>query len=74
MARKMDHVIDSLERHLARDSDATLALRLHLPIRWDPFLTEVRTLADLYHHATWHFDFHCDQLTLAAQDWWRARD
>lgn len=64
MVRKMDQVIDSLERHLDRDSDATLARRMHFPVRWDPFFTEVMTLGDVYHYATQHFDFHHQQLTL----------
>lgn len=66
IVRTMDHVIDSLERHLDRDSEATLASRMHFPARWDPFFTDVMTLADLYHYGTQHFDFHRRQLTLPA--------
>ena len=60
----MDQVIDSLQRHLDRESDAALTRRMHFPVRWDPFFTEVMTLADAYHYATLHFDFHRQQLTL----------
>jgi hypothetical protein len=64
MGRKMDQVIDSLERHLDQETDSALARRMHFPIRWDPFFTEAMTLADVYHYATQHFDFHCQQLTI----------
>jgi hypothetical protein len=68
MGRKMDQVIDSLERHLDHESEAALARRMHFPVRWDPFFTEVMTLADVYHYATQHFDFHRQQLTLDSRD------
>jgi len=68
MSRKMDRVIDSLQRHLDRDSDAALAIRMHFPTRWDPFFTDVMTLADVYHYATQHFDYHRQQLTLMSSD------
>jgi hypothetical protein len=68
MGRWMDRVIDSLQHHLDRDSDATLALKMHFPTRWDPFFTDVMTLADVYHYATQHFDYHRHQLTLTAQN------
>ena len=67
MGPKMDQVIDSLERHLDEESDAVLARRMHFPLRWDPFFTEVMTLAEVYHYATEHFDFHRQQLTLNGQ-------
>lgn len=63
MGRKMNQVIDSLERQLDRESDAALALRMHFPTRWDPFFRDVMTLADVYHYATQHFDFHRQQLS-----------
>jgi hypothetical protein len=68
MGRTMDRVIDSLERHLDRESDAALAGRMHFPLRWDPFFTEVMTLTDVYHDATVHFEFHRQQLTLSSPD------
>lgn len=68
MGRAMDRVIDSLERHLDRETDAALALRMHFPTRWDPFFRDVMTLADVYHYATQHFDFHSRQLTLSRPD------
>jgi hypothetical protein len=64
MGRAMDRVIASLERRLDRESDASLALRMHFPPRWDPFFAEVMTLADVYHYASQHFEFHRQQLTL----------
>ena len=64
MGRKMDRVIASLQRHLEQETDDALALRMHFPTRWDPFFTEVMTLADVYHYATQHFTYHEQQLTL----------
>lgn len=65
MVRAMDKVVASLQHHLDRDSDAALERRMHFPVHWDPFFTEVMTLADVYHYATVHFDFHRRQLTLS---------
>jgi DinB superfamily len=64
MGRKMDRVIASMQRHLEHETDDTLALRMHFPTRWDPFFTELMTLADVYHYATQHFTYHRQQLTL----------
>ncbi len=68
MGRAMDRVIASLQRHLDGESDAALARRMHFPVRWDPFFTDVMTLADVYHYATVHFEFHRQQLTLSDPD------
>jgi hypothetical protein len=67
MGRKMDQVIDSLERHLDRETDSALARRMHFPVRWDPFFTDAMTLADVYHYATQHYDFHRQQLTVSGR-------
>jgi DinB superfamily len=64
MGRRMDRVIMSLQRHLDRESDGSLALRMRFPARWDPFFTESMTVADVYHYGTEHFEFHRQQLTL----------
>jgi hypothetical protein len=64
MGRLMDRVIASLQHHVQAESDAALARRMHFPTRWDPFFTDVMTLADVYHYATQHFDYHRAQLTL----------
>jgi hypothetical protein len=61
-----DGVIAALHHRLDRESEATLALTMHYPTRWDPFFREVMTLADVYHFPTQHFDFHRAQLTLDA--------
>ncbi|WP_460060804.1 DinB family protein [Streptomyces sp. YKOK-I1] len=60
-----DRVINSLQRRLATEQEADLALAMYYPTRWDPFFQEVMTAADLYHYPTQHFDFHRRQLTLA---------
>jgi len=53
-----------LQRHLARETEVSLALRMRFPTRWDPFFTKSTTVADVYHYATEHFEFHRQQLTL----------
>jgi hypothetical protein len=64
MGAKMDHVIASLERKLARESDQNLRRGMHFPPRWDPFFMDYMTLADVYRYPGPHFDFHQRQLTL----------
>ena len=55
-------------RHLNRESDAALARKMHFPVQWDPFFKQVMTLADVYHYATEHFEFHRQQLTVTHPD------
>lgn len=64
MGRKLDLVIAGLQRSLVAEGDDALTRAMHFPTRWDPFFTDVMTLADVYHYATQHFDFHRSQLTL----------
>ncbi|TNC25719.1 DinB family protein [Amycolatopsis alkalitolerans] len=59
-----DRVIASLHRRLDAETDADLARAMHFPVRWDPFFRDTMTLADVYHFATQHFDFHRHQLAL----------
>ncbi len=64
MAALFDRTIAKLHRRLDAESDADLARGMHYPSRWDPFFTDYMTLADVYHFATQHFEFHRRQLTL----------
>jgi len=64
MLRKLERVTDALARHLARESERSLALTMAFPTRWDPFFAERMTLADVYGYPTLHFDFHAKQLSL----------
>jgi hypothetical protein len=64
MGRLIDRVIASLQRHVEEESDAALVRQMHFPTRWDPFFADTMTLADVYHYATQHFDYHGEQLTL----------
>ena len=64
MGAKMDRVIASLQRKLARESDDSLRRGMHFPTRWDPFLQDYMTLEDVYRYPGQHFDFHQRQLTL----------
>jgi hypothetical protein len=64
MAGKLDQVTMALDRRLRTETSARLRSGMHYPVRWDPFLKDFMTLADLYHYPTQHFDFHQRQLTL----------
>jgi hypothetical protein len=65
MGAKMDRVIASLQRKLARESDAALRRSMHFPSRWDPFFKDHMTLEDVYRYPSQHFDFHARQLTIS---------
>jgi hypothetical protein len=62
---QLDRTIDRLHRRLDAESDATLALKMHFPVGWDPFFRDTMTLEDVYRYGTQHYDFHRAQLTLA---------
>ena len=64
MGAKLDRVIASLQRTLAREGDADFARGMHYPPRWDPFFEEYMTLEDVYRYPGRHFDFHARQLNL----------
>ena len=64
MGAKLDHVIDKLQRRLARESDDSFRRGTHYPTRWDPFFDDYMTLEDVYRYPGRHFDFHTGQLTL----------
>jgi hypothetical protein len=67
MGAKMDRTVAALHRRLDRETEQSLAAAMHFPVRWDPFFRDTMTVADLYHYATQHYDFHRDQLTLTRQ-------
>lgn len=64
MGAKFDRVVRGLHRRLRAESEADLQRGMHYPVRWDPFFKDFMTLADVYHFATQHFDFHHRQLTI----------
>jgi DinB superfamily len=64
MGGKFDWVVASLHRRLDGESDSELQRWMPFPTRWDPFFTDRMTVADLYHYATKHFDFHQQQLAM----------
>ena len=68
MGAKLDRVIASLQRKLARENDADFARGMHYPTHWDPFFKDYMTLEDVYRYPGRHFDFHARQLTLTATD------
>lgn len=67
-AEKLDRTIASLHRHLNSEKETALRRGMHFPRDWDPFFKDVMSLADVYHYATQHFDFHRQQLTLTKPD------
>ena len=64
MGAKMDRVIATLQRKLARAPEDALHRGMHFPTRWDPFFNDQMTLEDVYRYPGQHFDFHKHQLTL----------
>ncbi|HVQ49296.1 MAG TPA: DinB family protein [Mycobacterium sp.] len=66
MGAKLDRVIASINRKLAKESDEALHRGMHFPTGWDPFFTDYMTLEDVYRYPGKHFDFHARQLTLDA--------
>lgn len=64
VARWMDRVIASLQRHLDRENGQSLQRTMRFPARWDPYFTATMTLSDVYAYPTRHFDHHRRQLTL----------
>ena len=63
VGKLMDRTIDGLRRCLARESEPTLTLAMHFPVRWDPYFKDVMTVADVYRYPTQHYDHHRRQLT-----------
>ena len=64
MLKLLERVIDRLHRRLDAEHESALEAGMHFPTGWDPYFTDVMTLADVYHFATQHFDHHRRQLTL----------
>ena len=64
MAAIMDATIDALDRRLAAETPASLALTMHFPTRWDPYFWETMSVLDVYHYGTEHYNHHRRQLTL----------
>jgi hypothetical protein len=62
MARLMDRTVRALQRRLATETDASLALTMHFPPAWDPYFQPTMTVLDVYHYGTVHFNHHRRQL------------
>jgi hypothetical protein len=60
----LDRTIDALQRRLAAETEASLALAMHFPTAWDPYFTPTMSVLDVYHFATQHYDHHRRQLDL----------
>ena len=66
MGAKLDRVIASINRKLAKESDEALRRGMHFPTGWDPFFADYMTTEDVYRYPGKHFDFHAGQLTINA--------
>jgi hypothetical protein len=65
MGKRLDHVVDSLERSVLNEDDNAFRRGMHFPTRWDPYFRDYMTLADVYRYPGQHYDHHRVQLTLA---------
>jgi hypothetical protein len=63
-AALLDRTIDVLQRKLAGETEASLALAMHFPTAWDPYFKPTMSVLDVYHFATQHYDHHRRQLDL----------
>jgi hypothetical protein len=66
MERLLDHTVARLQAGAGRDADTWTSRRMHFPVGWDPYFTDVMTVRDVYHFASQHYDHHRRQLTLAS--------
>lgn len=64
MAALLDRTINALQRRLASETDASLALAMQFPTAWDPYFKPTMSVSDVYHFGTQHFHHHRRQLTL----------
>jgi hypothetical protein len=64
MGKKLDRVIDALQRSLARHDPKTLSRGMHFPNRWDPYFRDYMTLSEVYSFPGKHYDHHRNQLAL----------
>lgn len=64
LTRLLDRIVNRLHRRLDAETDESLGRRMHFPVDWDPFFADTMTVADVYHYATQHYEFHRAQLTL----------
>ena len=64
MTALMDRTIRTLQRKLASETEASLALTMHFPTSWDPYFQATMSVFDVYHYGTQHFEHHRKQLTL----------
>ena len=62
---QLDRTLDRLHRRIDAETEKALGRRMHFPVGWDPFFTEVMTLEQVYRFGGQHYDLHRTQLTLA---------
>ena len=65
MAALLDRTLRALQRRLAAETGAGLALTMRFPTAWDPYFQPQMTVAEVYHYGTQHFNHHKRQLTIA---------
>jgi hypothetical protein len=61
--RLLDYTMNVLQRHVAAESEQSLALTMHFPTSWDPYFRSTMTVLDVYHYGTEHYEHHRRQLS-----------
>ena len=64
MTALMDTTMRAIQRRLAAETPAGLALTMHFPTRWDPYFRPTMSVLDVYHYGTEHYQHHHRQLTM----------
>jgi hypothetical protein len=65
MARLLERTCRALQRRLANETKASLALAMHFPTHWDPYFRSTMSVLEVYHYGTQHYEHHRRQLTLS---------
>ncbi|WP_324651442.1 DinB family protein [Georgenia sp. H159] len=67
MGSLCDRTIAALTLRLHTEHERTLARGMPFPTSWDPYFSDVMTLAEVYAYPVQHYDHHRGQLTLPIQ-------
>lgn len=68
MLSQLDRTVASLHRSLDSLPETTLRRGMPFPRRWDPFFTDWMTVAQVFHYATQHYEFHRRQLSFTTPE------
>ena len=65
IAALLERTCRALQRRLANETEASLALPMHFPTCWDPYFRSTMCVLEVYHYGTPHYQHHRRQLTLS---------